>query len=87
MLDGLMYLAQGAPCGPAQQVIEVLRQQHDEEIVAQGLSEAYGHVIVMMMSPDGKTWTLVAIRPDGLACALDVGVMMELNPETKKEIY
>lgn len=71
----LLALVSGAKaqqnCGPAQDVLSVLKDQFGESIVGQGLSQ--GAIIQLWANDDTGTWTIVAVSPNGGACMLSAG--------------
>lgn len=58
-------------CGPRDAIAKMLLDRHGERLVVGGLS-ASGAWIEWYMSPSGG-WTLVQVRPDMLACIVQVG--------------
>ncbi len=64
-------LAQQGPCGP---VDVVLKSLHDEakEVPAGVGRDVRGVMAMMTPSPDGS-YSMLVIRPDGIACVLSTG--------------
>jgi len=68
--------AQQYPCGPRDAIVGSLAQRHGERVVATGLA-ATGVFVEVLASPEGKTWTVLAVLPGGLACIKAVGTDWE----------
>lgn len=61
------------PCVPAEQGIGYLEKEHGEKIVFTGEIESQGIMIAFLIS-EKRTWSAVALTPDGQACLLQSGV-------------
>jgi hypothetical protein len=72
-------LAEPAPCFPHADIVAALDAQAHEAPVARMLSDR-GFVIEVLATADGSTFTILAVRPDGTACALAVGEDFALVP-------
>ncbi|MDO9525057.1 MAG: hypothetical protein Q7J57_05880 [Gemmobacter sp.] len=59
-----------AACAPAEQVGAVLRDQFAEAPVGAG---AIGDMVIVVLAGPEGSWTILGVRPDGIACALMVG--------------
>lgn len=70
---------QQAPCFPYSDIAAVLDAEAHEAPVARMLSSR-GFVIEVLATADGATFTILAVRPDGTACALAVGEDFALVP-------
>jgi len=64
--------AQNAACASHVDVVNKLKKGYTEQPVALGLA-ANGSLIEVFSATDGRTWTLVMTRPDGLSCILASG--------------
>ena len=62
----------GPPCAPARDLLPHLESQYGEIPVARGLSSR-GSLTLLVRSPDGATWSLIVLLPDGRACLADSG--------------
>lgn len=62
-------------CGPRAAFVEQLARQHGEQTSALGL--AAGGRIVEVLSARGGSWTILVVRPDGVACVLAAGEAWE----------
>lgn len=73
VLGGTAARAQGGPvCAPYKEVVEGLKRNHNER--AAGLGQgANGVAVLLFRTPSGATWTLVIVRPDGVACLVADG--------------
>ncbi len=60
------------PCGPRNLVLATLASNYQERPVAMGLSNS-GRLLELMVSQDGKSWTVVTTSPEGVSCVLDAG--------------
>lgn len=70
-------------CGPAAAVLRAFAERMAEMPAAMGLA-ADGSAFVVLAAPDGA-WSLVQIRPDGLACLRAGGTdwgTLEKGPST-----
>ncbi len=68
-------------CAPHDRIVAGLEQRYGE--VRQGAGLRLGEMIELWASPEG-TWTLVAVRADGLACIVADGTdWMADAPEAK----
>lgn len=83
----LALAAATAQAGPAAPVCAsydafaaALRDQAREVPVARMLS-AQGHLVEILASPGGETYTILIVTPAGLACVADVGVAYSPVPE------
>ena len=59
-------------CAPYESVRRALFEQHGEAVVGTGRDDRE-LVVQLFATPDGATWTLVIVRPDGLACLVASG--------------
>ena len=79
-------VAQGvqAPCKPWREVAQYLGEHYSERPVAVGL-QSDGSLLQIYAAPATSTWTLVSMRPDGMACLIGAGKAWELlkvpNPD------
>jgi hypothetical protein len=60
-------------CQDHEQMILRLQTRFHEERADVAMNQ-YGWLIELFEAADGKTWTLVATRPGGLACVFGVGI-------------
>jgi hypothetical protein len=63
------------PCGPADQMIARLGQMFGERPFVRGTNAA-GTEIVLLLSPDSRSWTLL-LTQDGMACMIMSGTDMQ----------
>jgi hypothetical protein len=59
-------------CAPREQIIKRLADTYGETRKGYGLQSAQ-LVVELYASDETGTWTLIATRPDGVACAMAVG--------------
>jgi hypothetical protein len=60
-------------CAPYDDVVQQLAERFHEHPVAWGADQR-GVVAQIFATDDGKTWTLVFVRSDGVACLVAGGV-------------
>lgn len=76
--------AQPSYCWPREQVLEFLSEKHGERPVMQGLANN-NHVLEVLASPGGESWTIMITRPDGISCLQATGSHIYLVPERGEE--
>jgi len=59
------------PCMPRDALVKELKRQFGEVVVAQGTSD--GNLVEILMSPDGRTWTLIVTNPNTATCVFGAG--------------
>lgn len=64
--------AQNPTCDQRQRVIGHLAEKYKEATVAIGVTNG-GGLVEVLSSDDGKTWTIIVSRPNGMACLLATG--------------
>ncbi len=71
------------PCKPWREVAQYLGEHYSERPVAVGL-QSDGSLLQVYAAPATSTWTLVSMRPDGMACLIGAGKAWELlaKPDT-----
>lgn len=65
-------------CAPYRQAVADLAAGYGERAIMRGL-DGRGIAIELLISPAG-TWTILAIRPDGIACVVAEGEAAEVVP-------
>lgn len=73
--------AQGMPCAPREQLVQVLTSEHKEQQEGQGLAPN-GTIVELFVSPAGS-WTILLSRPDGVSCIAAGGTDWEPAPVQK----
>lgn len=71
-LAALPAAAQQPQCAPLERVEGLLAEKYQETRRVEGIT-AQGPLLALYASAQGETWTLVLIRPDGLACMFASG--------------
>jgi len=61
-----------SPCKPWKEVAKYLGEHYSEHPVAVGL-QSDGSLLQVYAAPNASTWTLVSMRPDGMACLISAG--------------
>lgn len=56
-----------APCGPLDQLAELLEREYGEAVHSEGLADS-GAIMQLWANPETGSWSIVIILPDGLAC-------------------
>jgi hypothetical protein len=69
-------VAAPAVCIPYDDIVGQLTGRYSEAVVARGLS-ARGHAVEVWRAPDGATWSVVIVTPNGVACLVDAGADWE----------
>lgn len=68
----LVQDAKAAPqCDAAEKVMQLLADQYGEERIGEG--SAGGGQLLIFAHPDGDTWSVVVLLPDGQACLMASG--------------
>ena len=66
-------MALAGPCGPFEDVRDVLRSGYGEGPRFQGLTADSSAILIVMLNDATGTWTLLLVRPDGSACIAGAG--------------
>ena len=64
--------AAGLWCGDRAGIVKSLASKYGEAPVSMGVA-ANGSLLQVLASPDGETWTVLLIRPSGIACIMATG--------------
>ncbi len=59
------------PCYPRDALHAHLAERYGERPA--GIGVAAGQLVELLTRPDGASWTILVIRPDGLACPVAAG--------------
>jgi hypothetical protein len=59
------------PCYPRDAIHAHLAERYGERPA--GVGVAAGQLVELLVRPDGASWTILVIRPDGLACPVAAG--------------
>jgi hypothetical protein len=60
-------------CGPFGQMREQLASQYRETEIGTGMIGEGTALLMLFASPDGKTWTILQLSPQGVACVAAAG--------------
>lgn len=60
-------------CAPYQEFQKTLLEKFNETPSGSGITEKGGGAIIVFASPDGATWTMARVGPDGSACMIGAG--------------
>ena len=71
-------MAQQATCMPTEELFKVLHGRFQEQPLFAGMTQQ-GVSIQAWGNPSGDTWTIIAVRPDGVSCAVASGSGWILN--------
>lgn len=71
--------AMAIQCGPTEAVLTGLASRYQEQIVSRGLMPD-GSMAMVAATPDGATWTLLLVKPDGQTCMMAAGRDWETFP-------
>ncbi len=72
-----------AGCGQRAAMVDRLSEDFGEHPTAFGLAD-FGHVVEVLVSADGGTWTILVTRSDGVSCIAAAG--RHWQEPAKKEI-
>jgi len=70
MRPGYAQASGAAQCAPLASVMAQLSDQWKEVPVGRGLAAGGCSVLMLFADPEGVTWTILVVRPDGEACLL-----------------
>lgn len=59
------------PCYPREAIHAHLADRYGEQPA--GIGVTAGQLVELLTRPDGASWTILVIRPDGLACPVAAG--------------
>lgn len=66
-------------CLPQDQIVSRLQTKYQERMVAVGVM-ATGALLQVYATKDGKTWSLLVVRTDGIACLMTHGEDYQVLP-------
>ena len=61
------------PCGPRPTFLKFLADRYDEAPAARGITASGGHIVELVMSRDGESWTIIVTDTGGTTCGLASG--------------
>lgn len=73
LLLGMTHPARADECGPRAAVLQALYEKYKESPAFLATNTDGTRLVEITVSPNGETWTLLVIRPDGLTCLLATG--------------
>jgi hypothetical protein len=76
--------AQSPPCGPREALATALEQGFGEQRLSHGVLDS-GALLELWAAQDGSTWTLLTVRPDGIACVVATGNSWAMP--TPRDVY
>ncbi len=71
---------QGLRCGSVKDITDGLAEKYHEMPQVRGVTRA-GNLMVLFASGDGTTWSLVGMNTRGVACLLDAGQQLQIEPQ------
>jgi hypothetical protein len=71
LLFSAQAMAQSLPCGDYSKIANKLRNDYNERITARSISS--GDLLLLFTSKRGETFTILAVKPNKLACILATG--------------
>jgi hypothetical protein len=74
--------AEAASCAPKALIEEALGTRFGEVAFAMGM--AVGNVVKFFSNPQSGSWTVVVIRPDGIACVVAQGENFEVDTQVAR---
>lgn len=60
-------------CLPVNDLIATAKEQYNEVPFLIGKLNKDGYFLLVLVSPDGKSWTIVSVGPDEVACLVSTG--------------
>jgi hypothetical protein len=72
--------AEQIPCMGAPDLIAHLSERYGEGVLAAAMGQGDVRMIVMVNDETGS-WTVLAVRPDGKACAVAAGTDWQMMPQ------
>ena len=76
--------AQNPPCGPRDALATALERGFGEQRLSHGVLDS-GALLELWTAQDGSTWTLLTVRPDGIACVVATGNSWSMP--TPRDVY
>ena len=61
------------PCGLRAAFLKILADRYDETPAARGITASGGHVVELVTSRDGESWTIIVTDSSGTSCGLASG--------------
>ncbi len=61
------------PCGLRPAFLKFLADRYDEAPAARGITASGGHVVELVTSRDGESWTIIVTDSSGTTCGLASG--------------
>ena len=71
-LPGQAYGQSIGDCTAHEQALESLAQRYNEHVMGRA-TIFNGNRLEVLTSPHGETWSVLVIRPDGIACLVSAG--------------
>src|SRR5215470_11820286 len=71
------------PCYPRDAILAHLAERYGERPA--GIGVAGGQLVELLTRPDGASWTILVLRPDGPACPVAAGEDWKAVSETAPE--
>lgn len=72
-------------CLPVNDLIAAAQSNYQEVPFLVGKLSKDGYFLLVLMSPDGKSWTIVSVSPDEVACLVATGSGMRPVPRTSPD--
>ncbi len=76
LISGLILFGASAsaqvPCTQRTEIVTELAGKYKEVPVAIGVTSK-GHLVEVLSSENGRTWTIIVTTPDGMSCVVSVG--------------
>lgn len=66
-------------CGPLDDAVKALAERYHEVPAASMLSDS-GVMVAIFAAPDGSTFTIMAVQPNGIACETLSGTTFAISP-------
>lgn len=63
-----------SPCKPRLEWLKALSHQYHETVVEVGITPSGTHILELLVSPEGETWSIIVSKADGSeSCMLAAG--------------
>ncbi len=71
------------PCNQRAEIVTELAGKYKEVPVAIGVNSK-GHLVEVLSSEHGRTWTIIVTSPDGMSCVVSVGEDWSARPQKEQ---
>ncbi len=72
------------PCTQRAEIVTQLAGKYKEVPVAIGVNSK-GHLVEVLSSEHGRTWTIIVTSPDGMSCVVSAGEGWRTRPQKEQQ--